>query len=462
MNELEKRIKFYQEELLMDLQRLVQIASVRDVTSVKEDAPFGDGIRCAMDAFLDIAKRCGFTVHDVDGYAVYANIEDRDDYIGVLAHLDVVEAGDLKLWDSDPFTLVQKGDMLYGRGVNDDKGPLLAALYAARLLKEEGISLKHDIRIIAGGAEETTWECMEHYFAKHKQPIMGFSPDGNFPIVNGEKGILQYELIFSAQKDKEENVITHIHCEKPMNYVCDHIELHIQYSQEDLMEYAKQADTVRYEEELAVLIYRGKTSLSRNPQRGENALWKLCEDLCDYPFAQHGFCELLQYFKAYLLDDFYGAKSGLYHEDEEMGKTSICPMSFAMEGDIFHLYIDYRYIHGVDIVKAKEHIMDIVKPYQADFAVLKEKRMLYVPQASPLIQALKAAYEQVMHEEAGAFTKGGASYARTLDCGVAFGATFEGEDPKPHMPNEQMPLSSLLKACEIYYYALKKLACDGK
>ena len=51
MNELEKRIKFYQEELLMDLQRLVQIASVRDVTSVKEDAPFGDGIRCAMDAF---------------------------------------------------------------------------------------------------------------------------------------------------------------------------------------------------------------------------------------------------------------------------------------------------------------------------------------------------------------------------------------------------------------------------
>ena len=98
MNELEKRIKFYQEELLMDLQRLVQIASVRDVTSVKEDAPFGDGIRCAMDAFLDIAKRCGFTVHDVDGYAVYANIEDRDDYIGVLAHLDVVEAGDLKLW----------------------------------------------------------------------------------------------------------------------------------------------------------------------------------------------------------------------------------------------------------------------------------------------------------------------------------------------------------------------------
>lgn len=460
MNELEKRIKFYQEELLMDLQRLVQIASVRDVTSVKEDAPFGDGIRCAMDAFLDIAKRCGFTVHDVDGYAVYANIEDRDDYIGVLAHLDVVEAGDLKLWDSDPFTLVQKGDMLYGRGVNDDKGPLLAALYAARLLKEEGISLKHDIRIIAGGAEETTWECMEHYFAKHKQPVMGFSPDGNFPIVNGEKGILQYELVFSAQQDKEENMITHIHCEKPINYVCDHIELHIRYPQKDLTAYAKQADSIRYEEERAVLIYRGRTSLSRNPQRGENALWKLCEDLCDFPFAQHGFHELLQYIKVYLSDDFYGEKSGLYHEDEEMGKTSICPMALTMEKDTFRLRIDYRYIHGVDIAKAKEHIKTCAKGYHADFAVLNEKRMLYVPQTSPLIRALKAAYKQAMHEEAEVFTKGGASYARTLDCGVAFGATFEGEDPRPHMPNEQMPLSSLLKACEIYYYALKKLACD--
>ena len=85
--------------------------------------------------------------------------------------------------------------------------------------------------------------------------------------------------------------------------------------------------------------------------------------------------------------------------------------------------------------------MDIVKPYQADFAVLKEKRMLYVPQASPLIQALKAAYEQVMHEEAGAFTKGGASYARTLDCGVAFGATFEGENPRRTCPMNKCRLA---------------------
>ncbi|HJB23625.1 MAG TPA: M20/M25/M40 family metallo-hydrolase, partial [Candidatus Jeotgalibaca pullicola] len=81
-----------------------------------------------------------------------------------------------------------------------------------------------------------------------------------------------------------------------------------------------------------------------------------------------------------------------------------------------------------------------------------------VQEDSPLIVALKKAYQTVVGEEAEVLTKGGASYARTLKNGVAFGATFEGEDPKPHMPNEQMPVESLLKACEIYVHAFIGLA----
>ena len=99
--------------------------------------------------------------------------------------------------------------------VNDDKGPLLAALYAAWLIREQGLPLRHPIRIIAGGAEETTWECMEWYFQKNPQPLCGFSPDGNFPIVNGEKGILQVRFLFP----KTQGVT--LASAKRANFVCD-------------------------------------------------------------------------------------------------------------------------------------------------------------------------------------------------------------------------------------------------
>ena len=92
--------------------------------------------------------------------------------------------------------------------------------------------------------------------------------------------------------------------------------------------------------------------------------------------------------------------------------------------------------------------------------VLRHKRLLYVDADSELIRALKRAYARVMDEEAQVFTKGGASYARVLDHGVAFGATFDGEDPRPHMENECQRISSLLKACAIYYEALVELAVE--
>lgn len=147
-----------QNQFLDDLKTLVEIPSVRNLSSAENNAPFGKEIRRAFDKFIEIAQREGFQVHDEKGYAVSAQIGEGENYIAVLGHLDVVEAGDYDLWDQDPFTMTEKEGILYGRGVNDDKGPLLAALYAVSRIKEENLKLRYPIRIIAGGAEETTWE----------------------------------------------------------------------------------------------------------------------------------------------------------------------------------------------------------------------------------------------------------------------------------------------------------------
>lgn len=447
----EQQKKDMKEHLIKDLARLVEVPSTRDLTTKGPQAPFGGGIRKAFEVFADIATKLGFSVTDCEGYAMYASMGGEGPYVGVLAHLDVVEAGNLDDWNSDPFQLYEHDGMLYGRGVNDDKGPLLAALYAAWRIKEEGHRLRYPLRLIVGGAEETTWECMEHYFQHHEQPVCGFSPDGNFPIVNGEKGILQVRFLFPVTDSLR------IHCTHRLNYVCD--ELRVEVPEAMDVEFAKLAECSSTSEGKE-LIYRGSKTLSRNPQRGKNAIFYFVKDFLKYKPANASLKQLLQMIQDQFLDDFYGEKSGLYHVDPDMGTTSVCPMSITCNKDVFELCLDIRYVKGMYEAGLMKRLRELAAQYDAQLDILKHKRLLYVEEDSLLIQGLKNAYHRVMHTEAETITKGGASYARVLDHGVAFGATFDGEDPKPHMPNECMRIDSLMKASEIYYEALMELIVD--
>lgn len=437
------KIKSYEKEYLEDLEKLVSAPSVRDLSTSADGAPFGQGIRKAFDCFLEISERCGFETEDFGGYACHAQTGKGEAYVGVLGHLDVVGILQPEQWETQPFTLCRKGDVLYGRGVNDDKGPLLAALYAARIVREAGEPLKRELRVIAGGAEETTWECMEHYFSRNSQPILGFSPDGNFPIVNGEKGIAKFELIFPSEKENPlgEYRLREIRCSTLENYVCS--DLFLQVERAGLLQ---------------DFSWEGKKALSRNPQRGENALWKFAKAFQGKSFVQPEVERLLLFLEECLTGDAYGKKSGLYSEDREMGTTSVCPTGIRMDEKGLHLYLDLRYPKSTDEKRLQNKLEELGKNYGFQTVLVYKKRLLYVPEESELIVSLKKAYERVTGQEAFAFTKGGASYARTLDRGVAFGATFEGEETKPHMPNECMACSSIWKAMEIYCEALWQLA----
>lgn len=55
----------------------------------------------------------------------------------VISHLDIVPPGDLALWNSDPYELVQNGDLLVGRGVEDNQQGLVSSLLLARYFLEK-------------------------------------------------------------------------------------------------------------------------------------------------------------------------------------------------------------------------------------------------------------------------------------------------------------------------------------
>ena len=175
------------------IKELVRIPSV-----IQESGgvlPFGKGIDDALRRTLDIAQRLGFrTKYGDGGYYGYAEIGEGEDLIGILGHLDVVPAGSLDSWNTNPFDPVEQDGRLHGRGVRDDKGPTLAALFAAKALMDAGVTFRKRVRFIFGTDEETLWRGIKRYVECEEKPSIGFSPDAKFPVIHAEKGLLEFYL----------------------------------------------------------------------------------------------------------------------------------------------------------------------------------------------------------------------------------------------------------------------------
>lgn len=73
----------------------------------------------------------------------------------LIAHTDVVPTGDLSLWRSDPFELRREGDLIYGRGVEDNHQGLTAALLLLRALELSGAGTELSLGILLAADEET-------------------------------------------------------------------------------------------------------------------------------------------------------------------------------------------------------------------------------------------------------------------------------------------------------------------
>lgn len=183
-------------QLLDSIVDMVQIDSTE--TQAAQDAPFGVGVRNALDAALALADRLGFETVDVDHYMGYAAYRapgtvDLQGYVGAIGHLDVVPAG--TGWRQPPFSGFRQDGVIYSRGVLDNKGPILSCLYALYALKELGLPLRREVRIVFGCDEESGFEDLKYYLTKEQPPVMGFTPDCKYPVVYAERGRAIVEII---------------------------------------------------------------------------------------------------------------------------------------------------------------------------------------------------------------------------------------------------------------------------
>ena len=141
-----------------------------------------------------MAIKDGFKVDMCDGHCIELECGEGDRLIGIFAHQDVVPVSGN--WNHPPFEpyLDEKENRLYARGTSDDKGPGIATYYALKALKDNGLIKNFRVRFVFSGDEERGSSCLTYYFEtlKKENPTYGFTPDADFPLIYGEKGIVNY------------------------------------------------------------------------------------------------------------------------------------------------------------------------------------------------------------------------------------------------------------------------------
>ena len=439
--------KPYQEELLKSLKEFVAIDSVYDEDSRDEDNPFGKGVSSALKYIANLAKKDGFIVHNYDNMVVEILTNKLEPNITIMAHADVVPTG--TGWPQDPFTVLEEGDFLYGRGVADDKGPLLSAYYGLKALRDNNLLGNYQVRFLVGGNEERGSLCMEHYFhtLKMKQPTYGFSPDSAYPLTYAEKGIIGFVVrkeINSPIISMKGGVASNSVIEKCEVLLKEDLNL-IDFLNKNDVDYSYLAKG-----EEMLLTFNGLAAHGSVPWMGKNAAMNAVKYLGEY-FNNE---DLKKLYALYNPTRGEGVNASAHSED--MGDNSLNVGLFSLENNKLEMVVNYRHIETVTAEQMINNIKEASKPFEVE--VLGVSPLLYYPKDHPLIKTLLRVYQEETGDlETPIIASGGGTYAKEADNIVAFGMEYPGHDPKMHGVNENTKKSYLFESMGIYAHAIIEL-----
>ena len=445
-----EQIHALSEEMLENLGKLVAIDSKRD--NPKEGMPFGEGPARALAEGLKIAQELGFETVNLDNYCGYAQMGEGEEIVGIAGHLDIVPVGGD--WTYDPFKLTRVGDHVYGRGTTDDKGPVIEALYAMKLLKDSGGKLNKRVRLIMGCNEETGSKCMEHYNEVEEELSCGFTPDANFPCIHGEKGHMSMMAYSKNTKilSMEGGFVSNAVCDTCTTVIPAENGLK-EKLEAVLAETKLQSYKVTEEKGNITIFAKGIPAHASTPSLGINAAGVTCECLEKAGFED----DFVKFYNSHLGTACDGSGVGLKFADE-YGDLTFCNGIVKTTDGVISCTIDIR----VPVTLKKEEILKMCEGKLEDengkIEIGEIGEPLFFPRESPLVNALYKAYVDVTGDTKNEpMVIGGGTYAKSLKNIIAFGPEKLGMDYHIHGADEFILVSEMEEAVLVYMEAIKNL-----
>ena len=447
------------QQLVECISRLVRIRSVRE--EAQPGMPFGPGPAAALAEALKLAGELGFATKNYDNYVGAVDFNDQETQLHILCHLDVVGEG--TGWTvTEPYEPIEVDGMLYGRGTDDDKGPAVAALLAMQAVRDLGVPLKKNVRLLLGTDEESGSEDIAYYYNKEPYAPCTFSPDGEFPVINLEKG--SYKPVFTKTWAAESATprVTEFHGGFRINVLPPEASCVVAgLSDEAARPYceAAAAETgVTYEltqqgDDLHILC-KGKGAHASTPEEGVNAITGLIHLLCALPLAKVGSTAALHALNAlFPHGDCAGKALGIAQADEMSGPLTLAFSLLEMSDTGLSGQFDSR----VPVCANEDNCKKVTEASFAKFGFAAEGGMQephYTPADTPLVTTLLKCYEQYTGNKGECLAIGGGTYVHEIPGGVAFGCAMPGFNGNMHGPDEHTCIADQLTAAKIFAQAI--------
>lgn len=442
--------------LVADLQSCIQIPSV--YADDQSGYPYGKQVQKCLEYMLDLAQRMGFSVHNMDNQVGWCEYGQGDEMVAVLSHLDVVPEGDG--WSVPPYEGRVVGGKIYGRGSMDDKGPSIAALYGLLALKKSGVELNRRVRLIFGLNEETGSADMKYYI-KHggEIPVMGITPDGEYPVINGEKGLVT-EFFTRELKQTGKIRLVELRGGQAHNIVpaqaCALLSCPAEIARQIAATEADKVTCTLTENGVRVEA-AGVGAHGGSPEEGENAIGRLMLFLNRLPL-EGDLAQVVSMLAEKLGMEYDGRALGIAMEDELSGPLTMNLGVVQGDGSQVMVKLNYRY----PVTHSFEECGPIVKETfeKAGFRQthIQHKASIYMAADSPLVSKLLKVYSDCTGQDAKPKCIGGGTYAKMMPNTLAFGPVFPGDEIREHKPDEYMEIDRLIDNANLLAQAMYELA----
>lgn len=447
----------HESELIELTRAMLRIPSVEG--QPEQNAPFGSEVRKALDFALEIGKEWGMDTRDIEGYAGHCEFGHQKPMIMALGHLDVVPVG--PGWKHEPFGAEIDEEYLYARGAVDDKGPTMAAFFAARALMHCGEQLPARIRVVFGCNEESGFKCVKRYFEVEEPPSYGVAPDSGWPLYHAEKGITNLVMdvplpkgivtILALQGGTRPNIVPEFANAK--------LQIQDEWKQQAIQkanEYWDKNVNFKHNDNVIEIDAIGKAAHGSTPFMGDNALVRVLRAIAEITPPE----EQKTIHKLIAMGHPNGSGIGIHGSDEVSDDlTANLAIAETLPNGNVRFTINVRYPVTWNIETLKQKLESFVRQHNASIQLheITDSPPLYFPAEREPIVTILEAYRAETNDPSPPGVMGGGTYARAVPNTVSIGTGWDGDGPA-HENDERVKVSHLLKMAKIYAHILYRLA----
>nr|WP_258405348.1 dipeptidase [Shewanella mesophila] len=411
------------------------------------------------------------------GYVVLIGLGDNDRKLGVITHGDVQPA-DPKLWKKSPYELdmTSTPGLLIGRGTEDDKGPIVTAMYAMKAIKDKGVSLDRRIELMVYMAEESDWDPLKTFLTGFTPADINITIDAEYPVVTAEKGWSEIRLLVpnktTDMDPKRPSLMTfsggafasQIPQQARASIANVDAKLLLQLKQRSELQQGMRYQFLTDGDRVTILA-DGKSAHSSTPEVGINAVTHLAQVLAGFSWPKNQ-ASLTQSFIAQMIGlGIYAEQFGdIGYSDDFMGKMTLAPTVVKSTEQGTELVMNLRRPLGKSPELLERQTQAALKAWQQDHGVRLEHIETYwgepkLMDNAPHLQTLLSVFGHfsgVKNPKPVAI--GGSTNSKLFPNALSFGPAMPGVEYTGHSEQEFITREQFMLNLKMYTAAFVELA----